>query len=309
MSRKPMLVLSAGLLLAGVAHAGATVSKHQKETKRGANYWAGNAALDGKDETCWMLPGDSQNVDEYLILDVPRINIDKLSMKVGWEKDDESFKDYARVKKVTIEASYYDATNELVSSPTIVEAEFKDERGWQTVDLQDINVPDAENGGKIKITIKEVYPGADFPQLAVSDLYVHLGEFDAAVQFAEISSEEGKANLTDGNAKTAWNAPASGAGFTLQGGGVMLSSIDLTPGPATHARPKTIKMTVKNREETVELPNTAGPHHIILPPTVGYTGSWDPVKVEIVDVWPGKSAPDTLSIAEIKGHGTALDGL
>ena len=49
MSRLPWIALSMGALFAasGVAHAGATVSNNQKETRKGANYYAGNAALDG----------------------------------------------------------------------------------------------------------------------------------------------------------------------------------------------------------------------------------------------------------------------
>jgi len=315
MSRLPLLALSTGLLVAaagsGVAHAGAVVSKHQKETRKGANYYAGNAALDGKDETAWLLPGDSENVGEYLILDIPRINVDKLAMKVGWHRDEDTFKDYARVKKVTIEATYYDASMNLVPAPKIVEAEFKDEMGWQFVDLDDIIVEDAENGGKLKITIQEVYAGKDFPQAGISDLVVHLGEFDAVPQLKSVSTEEhgSMLNMQDDNARTSWIAPADNANFTVRGGGVMLSSLDITSGPATHARPKTLKLTVKNRTQTVELPNSAGPHHVILPSTVGYTGTWDAVKVEVVEVHPGKSHPDLVAISEITGKATALDGL
>lgn len=313
MSRMPLVALSAGVLLASahVAHAGAVVSKHQKETRKGANFYAGNAALDGKDETAWLLPGDSENVGEYIILDIPRINVDKLAMKIGWHRDEDTFKDYARVKKVSIEATYYNGTMDLVPAPKVVEAEFKDEMGWQLVDLDDIVVDDSTNGGKLKITILEVYPGKDFPQAGVSDLVVHLGEFDAVPQLKEVSTEEegSMLNMQDDNARTSWIAPADNASFTVRGGGVMLSSLDITSGPATHARPKTLKLTVKNRTELVELPNSAGPHHVILPSTVGYTGTWDAVKVEVVEVHPGKTHADKVAIAELAGKATALDGL
>ena len=313
MSRMPLVALSAGVLLASahVAHAGAVVSKHQKETRKGANFYAGNAALDGKDETAWLLPGDSENVGEYIILDIPRINVHKLAMKIGWHRDEDTFKDYARVKKVSIEATYYNGTMDLVPAPKVVEAEFKDEMGWQLVDLDDIVVDDSTNGGKLKITILEVYPGKDFPQAGVSDLVVHLGEFDAVPQLKEVSTEEegSMLNMQDDNARTSWIAPADNASFTVRGGGVMLSSLDITSGPATHARPKTLKLTVKNRTELVELPNSAGPHHVILPSTVGYTGTWDAVKVEVVEVHPGKTHADKVAIAELAGKATALDGL
>ena len=115
--------------------------------------------------------------------------------------------------------------------------------------------------------------------------------------------------MLDENTRTSWVAPADNASFTVRGGGVMLSSLDITSGPTSHARPKTLKMTVKNRTETVELPNTAGPHHVVLPATVGHTGTWDAVKIEITEVHPGKTHADKVAIAEIKGKATALDGL
>ncbi|HCH61191.1 MAG TPA: hypothetical protein DFR83_00205 [Deltaproteobacteria bacterium] len=313
MTRLPLIALSMGVLFTatGVAHAGAVVSNNQKETRKGANYYAGNAALDGKDETAWLLPGDSENIGEYIIIDVPRINIDKLQMKAGWHRDEDTFKDYARVKKVSIEASYYNSGMELVPGPKVVEAEFVDEMGWQMIDLDDIVVEDATNGGKLKITILEVYPGKDFPQVAMGDLVVHLGEFDAVPKIQSPSTEdEGSIlNMQDENTRTSWIAPADNASFSVKGGGVMLSSLDITSGPATHARPKTLKLTVKNRTETVDLPNSAGPHHVILPSTVGYTGTWNAVKVEVVDVHPGKTHADKVAIAEITGKATALDGL
>jgi len=314
-SRVPMLALSAGVAVvaasASVAHAGAVVSAHQKETRKGANYWAGNAALDGKDETCWRLPGTSENVGEYIIIDIPRVNIDKVGMKVGWHRDEDSFKDFARVKKVSIEASYYNELNELVPAPNMVELEFADEMGWQFIDIEDIIVEDGINGGKVKITIKEVYPGKDFPQLAVSEMVVHLGEFEAVAQISGLSTEdEGTVeSMLDENKRTSWVAPADNASFTVRGGGVMLSSLDITSGPSTHARPKTLKLTVKNRTEMVELPNTEGPHHVVLPATVGHTGTWDPVKVEITEVHPGRTHADKVAISEVKGNATALDGL
>lgn len=313
MSRLPWIALSMGALFAasGVAHAGATVSNNQKETRKGANYYAGNAALDGKDETAWLLPGDSENIGEYIIIDIPRLNIDKLQMKAGWHRDEDTFKDYARIKKVSVEASYYNNGMELVPAPKVVEAEFQDEMGWQMIDLDDIVVDDAANGGKVKITILEVYPGKDYPQAAIGDLVIHLGEFDAVPKILSPSTEdEGSVlNMQDDNTRTSWIAPADNASFSVKGGGLMLSSIDITSGPATHARPKTLKLTVKNRTETVELPNSAGPHHVILPSVVGYTGSWNAVKVEVVDVHPGKTHADKVAIAELKGKATALDGL
>jgi hypothetical protein len=318
MSQLSPFALASGLLLAaatatvsGSAQAGAVVSNNQKETRKGANYYAGNAALDGQAETAWLLPGDSENVGEYIIIDIPRVNIDKLAIQTGWQRDEDTFADYARVKKISLEASYMNATNELVPAPKVLELEVKDEMGWQFIDFEDLVVEEGTEGGKVKITIQEVYPGKDFPQAAIIDLVLHLGEFDSKPKVSDPSTEdEGAiAALVDGNTRSAWMAPAGNASFSVRGTGTMLSSLDMTFGPATHARPKTLKLTVKNRTETVELPNSAGPHHVVLPATVGYTGTWDKVMVEVVDVHPGKTHADKVAIAEIAGKATALDGL
>ena len=59
----------------------------------GANFYNAQAALDGKPDTCWMLPGESENVGEHIIIDIPRIEVDKIGLVVGFAKAEGTFLD------------------------------------------------------------------------------------------------------------------------------------------------------------------------------------------------------------------------
>ncbi len=310
---KPQLFLTLAFagLFSSSAIAGATASSFKKETRQGANYYNAQSALDGKMDTCWMLPGETKNVGEYIIIDVPRLDVDKIGMVVGFAKSEETFKDYPRVKTVTVEAMAFNDANELVPAGTPTDAAFEDKMGLQVIDISNIKA-ETEFGGKVKITIKEIFDeGADYPNLGISEVVVILSEFEAKGQVSEISSEaEGpRANLIDKNPKTLWVAPADGAMVTMTAKGLMMSSLRMTPGPKTHARPKKVSVTTDNRTLEFELEDTAGPHTLYVPPLVGYTGTWNPVEVKVLEVYPGQKFADKLAIADLTAWASSADGL
>ena len=213
-----VLACAALLTIAGPAFAGATQSNFRKETRKGANYWSGMATHDMKDDTAWMVPGESENVDEWLMFDVPKVAVDAIGMNVGWAKNEETFKDYARVKKIRIEAFEYDDSMELVPAGKPVDIEFADEMGMQVVQLPETLKGDKGTNGKVKLIVKEVYEGRDFPSLAVSEALVFLNEFTVPYDVKAISHEDDKNTreaLIDLNDKTVWVGPAEGASFTL----------------------------------------------------------------------------------------------
>ncbi len=304
------LLAALGLFVAGPAFAGATASSFRKETRRGANYWNAQAALDGKMETCWQLPGDSKNIGEYMIIDVPRIAVDKIGLMPGWARDEETFKDHPRIKKLSVEAMVYTDTNELVPAGGPVEVEFEDKMEFQIVDLEDINAT-GTFGGKVKLTVVELYDGNDYPNLAVSEAVVVLAEFEAGTMTVKSTSnmDSPPESMLDGNTKSIWTAPSADASITLGAPGFMLSSVDLVPGPKSHDRPKTIEITTFGRTQKVELPDTAGPHKLMVPASVGYTGTWNDVEIKVVDVYPGTKSAGTLGIAELMGKASSNDGL
>jgi hypothetical protein len=311
MSLSARVLASVALLtLAGPAFAGATQSNFKKETRKGANYWSGMATHDLKEDTAWMVPGESENVDEWIMFDVPKVAVDAIGMNVGWAKSEETFKDYARVKKVRIEAFEYDDSMELVPAGKPMELEFADEMGLQVVKLTEPLKGDKGTNGKVKIIVKEFYEGRDFPNIAVSEALVFLSEFDVPYEIKEISHEDEKNSrevLLDQNAKTVWVGPAEGASFKISSPSAALSSITLQHAGANYARPKTVELTAQGRSRTVEL-SDGEPQQLWIPTVFGYTGgSWGDVVIKVLDVYPGKKAADQLGLQEIGAQASNND--
>ena len=308
-----MVLASLFALLGGAAHAGAIASHFKPETRLGANYWNAASALDGKPETCWMVPGESANRGESITIDVPKGEVDKLGMVIGWAKDDDTWKDYPRIKEVQVEVLSYNDARELYPVGK-ANATFEDKPGMQVVDLTDLKVGTDEAGGKVKITIVDLYPGQDFPNFGISEILVHLKEFadPSPVQVGEVSgadSGHAQENMVDKNPKTFWSAPAEGAQFTINTAGFGLSRVGLTPASKDYARPKKVKISVGNRSSTVELPDGTGVQWIEVPAMNGYTGSaWGEVTVEFLEVYPG-AKNGSIGIAEMTAYATTFEGL
>ncbi len=298
-------------LLAPAAHAGATASSFRPETRLGANYWNAASAIDEKPETCWMVPGESENLGEYVILDIPKGEVDKIGMLIGWAKDDDTWVDYPRVKSVRVEVLSYNDERDLVPVGS-ADASFEDKKGWQVVDIPDMKLGTEEAGGKVKITISGVYPGKDFPNLAISELRVHMKEFDAQPKITEVSStDDGKAqeSMQDANPKTFWSGASDGATITLDSVGYGISKVGIAPAGKDLARAKKVKISVGNRSITTELPDAAGAQWADVPTMQGYTGSaWGELKIEILEVYPGAKS-QSLGISELSAKATTFDSL
>jgi hypothetical protein len=302
----------ASFALLSVAHAGFDVSSYRKEDKLGKTYWAAASALDSKLETCWQVDPEQQNVGSWIELDVPAGEVDKLGVVIGWAKDDKTFGDYARIKSAKVEI--LDAGS---GTPTVVattNVTFEDKNGWQVVELPDTKVGGEVLGGKVKLTVTEVYPGRDFPSLAVSEVRVHMKEFPAAsMAFATPFDSETPANkaamATDNNAKTFWAATSPTATFALKAPGYGLASVGIQSGPKAFARPKTIQITANQATTTQVLPDAPGVMQwVLLPCLVGYTGgAWGDVQVKIVDSYPGDVAANGVAIAELKLNAGSIE--
>lgn len=294
------------------ALAGYDASSFKKEDRLGKNYWNAASALDSKLETCWQVDAEEANNGQWLQLDVPAGEIDKLGMVIGWQKDQESFFDYSRVKTAKVEL--FDSgtgTPVLVSTTTVT---FEDKMGWQVVELPDTKVGGEVLGGKVKITITDTYPGKDFPSLAISEVRVHLKEFPAtSATFSKpFDSEAGSnagPNAIDDNPKTFWAATGTSATFAMKAPGYGLASIGIQPGPKTHARPKTLEITANGTTITQALEDKPGlMQWVLLPCLVGYTGgSWGEVAVKILDAYPGEVPTNGIAIAEVKLNAGSIE--
>jgi hypothetical protein len=304
------------LVVPSVALGGFRSSSFKKETRLGADYWNVASALDGNLETCWMIDPEAESVGQWVEIDLPKSEVDKLAVVTGWSKDDSVFSDYGHLKSVRVElftkADAQDMEGTRVLEHTLT---FEDKAGWQVVDMPDTAVGSEFFGGRMRMTVTEVYEGQDYPYLAVSEVLVHLKEMDAKAAFRNEptnSSDDHPADMmVDGNAKTYWMSSDDGAGTTFQVGadGFGLARLGIVPGPTSHARPKTVKIIAADVERTVTLADSTETQWIQLPSVIGYTGSaWGIVDVTVVDTYPGKSSSQ-LAIGDLELKATNYEGL
>lgn len=305
------------LILPTVAFAGFRVSSfNDKNSTHGGNYWNVASALDGQLETCWMIDPEAEPVGQWIEIDLPNSEVDKLGMVVGWAKSEETFQDYARVKSVRLEAfTIADASDKEGTRVFEENLSFEDKSGWQVMDLPNKKVGSEFFGGKVRVTITEIYEGQDYPYLAVSEVRVHLKEMEARESFRGDppagAPDHGGELLLDEKDSTYWLSPGEGAGATINIGadGFGLSRLGIDPGPAQHARPKTVKIFASGAEKTATLENSDEMQWVELPALIGYTGSaWGTVEITVVDTYPGSSGSQ-LAIEELVLKSTNYEGL
>lgn len=309
------MTLAASLFLLSLspsAQAGAVVSSFKASGRSGLNEYNAQAAVDGDLATAWQLPGESGNVDEHLTLDVPKSVLDKVGMVIGWQESDKKFTDYARVKSIKIEAEAYDQNNELQPAGSAT-ATFEDKAGWQVVDIDDITIGTDFFGGKVKITVTEVYPGKDFPNLAVSEVLLHMAEqFSPTLKVSSVSGEDGtniQGNLVDANDKTFWVADAQGASLTVEAEGYSLSRVGLKAVSKEYDRAKKVKVSVKGRSQEFDLADTLSLEWVQIPAVIGFTGSaWGEVTIEVLETYPGTKFPGKIGLRTMEAKATAFDG-
>lgn len=295
------------------AMAGYTASSFKKDSRAGDGAFAIASALDSKLDTAWQCDPEKDNVGQWLEIDVPVGEVDKIGMVIGFDKNEDTFKDYVRVKSATVEL-FSKGMGAAKTKITEHKITFADERGWQIQDIPDTKI-DGVLGGTVRITITEVYSGIDFPNLAVSEVRVHLKEFPAETMMlaeeppAGADAKSLPAHLTDANEKTVYIAPGTTLSVKASAKGYGLASVGFVPGPATHARPKTVVLKANNNQVTTEIPEAAkGPQWVLLPAVVGYTGgAWGDVQIEVLDTWPGTVATNPLALAELKLNAATIE--
>lgn len=293
------LVLVAGLLAPGLAQAaGFKVSSHQKDSRNPGIYDAGSA-LDGNPETAWKVDPEADNVGQFIEVMIPASSVDKIGMIGGWAKDENAFKDYPRVKSARVEVFQMDTK---VGDAVV---NLKDEMGWQVLDVPDLKVEGA--GGRVRITVQEVYPGSDFPNLAVSEVRIQLLEFPAG-SIKVVEPAEGTAALTDKAPKTVWTGTTD-TPIVLTATGYGLASVGIQAGPATGGRPKTVEITANDNMQKVTLEDKQDMQWFLLPVLVGYTGSsWGKITLKVVDTYPGTAVGGpALGIAEVALTGATIE--
>jgi hypothetical protein len=306
--RSILLFAAMSLVLPSTALAGFRVSTSKKDSSR-QNNWGASSAIDGDMETCWQVDPESEQKGEWIEIDLPASEVDKLQLAVGWNKDKVRFQDYARIKSVRVELYTDDGEKQVLEH----KATLEDKMGLQEIDLPNTKVGGEMSGGKVRVIITDFYPGQDYPNLAVSEVLVELKEIDATTTLVSpppAIEKHGPDSMLDENTRTWWASPASkeDRSFTLEASGFGISSLGILPGPKSMARPKKIAVTVSDNERIFELADSGKLQFFPLPSIVGYTGSaWGEVKVKILETYPSSSS-ESVGIAEIKLKATNYDG-
>lgn len=303
------LLLGVTALIALPAQAGFRVSTFRQIGKSMEHSAA--AAIDDNPATAWQTDPESEQVGEWIEIDIPKAEVDKIGIMVGWEKSDESWKDYGRLAQVRLEL-YSDGDDGMkrVMEKTI---DLEDKKGMQIIDIDDTAIGNEMGGGKAKLIVTKFTAGDDYPSIAVGEVRVMLKEMDAPAGFVggEPAAMEGKdaMSMTDANARS-YFVSADGAmpEFTLEASGWGVSSLVVTPGPKPYARPKTIVVDCANKTKTYTLEDTNKAQSFALPSIVGYTGSaWGTIQVKVTETYEGTKPG--VAIAEVAVKATNFDGL
>lgn len=305
-----LVVGTALLLLPIAAQAGFRVSS-KKEVGKSTEFDAASAIDDDK-STAWQVDPESEQVGEWIEIDLPKGEVDKIAVMVGWEKSDDSWKDYGRLKAGRLELFNDDGEGgwKQVYEKTV---NFEDKKGLQIVDVDDTKVGGDLTTAKARLTITEFTKGDDYPSVAIGEVRIMLKEQDAPALFVdgEPESAEGKdaGNMIDGNPRTSYVSPEGGVPpFVIEASGWGVSSLVITPGPKPYARPKTVEVKCAAQTRTFTLEDNGKPQSFMLPSIVGYTGSaWGEVQIAVKDTYEGTEPG--VAIAEIALKATNYDGL
>ena len=303
--RPVLFVAIASLLFPSMALAGYKVSSAKKESGR-QDRWGAASAIDSDKSTCWQVDPESEQKGEWIEIDVPASEVDKVKLMVGWNKDKTTFADYARIKSVRVEVFTEDGEKRVLEHS----ANLEDKMGFQEIDLPDTAVGGEMSGGKVRLIVTDFYPGQDYPNLAVSEVVIVLKEkFDAEASLSSpppaVQGHEAE-KMLDNSTRTYWSSPpgAKDTEFVISPSdtGYGLSSIGILPGPSSLARPKKVEVNVANTTAVYELQNTAKMQFFTLPTIIGYTGSaWGDVGIKVLETHAGSSS-DSVGIAEIKSQ-------
>ncbi len=304
-------ILIASLFLPAIAQAGFGASSFKKDSRKGDNFYNAGSALDSNSESCWMVDPEAKNEGSWIEMDLPAGEVDKLGLVIGWDKDANTFGDYARVKAGRLEIfSKAGGTEEMVGEATL---NFEDKQGWQIVDVPDTKVGGEISAGKIRFTVTETYAGKDYPNLAMSEIRLYFKEFDAgsmSIKAYPEDEEEGHTGdlIADGNARTFWaSAGAKTTEFKMKGPGYGLSSVGIQAGPKPYARPKTVELVANDMVVKHTMEDNDKMQWLLLPVVVGYTGSaWGTITVKVLDTYEGDKG---VAISEVKLNAATIEDI
>ena len=310
--RRTAVILSLSLIPA-LAFGGFRASSYKKQNRMGSSEHNAAAALDGDGATSWMSDPEQENEGQWFELEIPKGEVDKLGVIIGWDKDESHFKDYARLKTVKIEVFDLAGGDDVGKLAMEYTARFEDQQGWQVVDIPNAKVGDDVFGGRVRLTVTGAYPGVDYPNLAVGEVLVHLTEIDAPAKImtppTSVAAGHAPDNMVDGNRGTFWlSQTPEDQEFEVGADGFGLARIGIRPGPKTYQRPKVVEVTYSDQTRRLEIADNTDMQWFPLPAITGFTGSgWGDVDVKILETYAGTK--EGIAIAEVSLKASTFDGI
>jgi hypothetical protein len=138
-----------------------TAASSSLPVDRGGQYqsWM---AIDTFPETAWVEGTTGPGVGEWITLTFPdAIEIHRISLDVGYDRDKDIFFANNRIKKVTL----------TFSNGEQVELEFADTRGMQTIPLVRAPGPNIETTS-VTLTIEDIYPGTEYDDTCLAEIEI-----------------------------------------------------------------------------------------------------------------------------------------
>ncbi|MBT3221929.1 MAG: hypothetical protein HN348_22875 [Proteobacteria bacterium] len=132
---------------------------------------------------------------------------------------------------------------------------------------------------------------------------------DLTATTSSAESGHGGDLLIDSSTRSFWAAEKEGEQeVTFSVGSYGVSSIGITPGPKTHARPKKVEVGTSSSSRSYLLEDKAETQWFMVPPLVGYTGSsWGDLMVKVVETYPATTEGKGVAIAEVKLRATNVE--
>lgn len=141
-----------------------TVGAEAKAENIGDISFDAKNTLDANMKTAWLTEGNGKNaLIEYVIdieeVDVTSATLFSIAIFNGWRKDYQTWKDYSRIKKLSI----------TINDKPYAEVNLEDTYKMQTIDLEKMKL-DKTRRYRFRFRITEMYPGKKFQQTAISDV-------------------------------------------------------------------------------------------------------------------------------------------
>lgn len=130
----------------------------------GSNFNAKNT-LDNNMKTAWMPAGNGKNALIEYVIDyedlegVNAVTLFQIALFNGWRKDYQTWKDYARIKKVSL----------TINDKPYAEISLEDTYKHQYIDVEKMKL-DKTRRYRFRFRIIETYPGKKYEQVALSDV-------------------------------------------------------------------------------------------------------------------------------------------